>query len=292
MIEKEEIARIMAQDTRFQEFEDFRLWLLGVKVQGVKQAYNNAMNLKALFRKNAVYTINQTEVNRLLAKVRTSGYSSSHQRHLLQALELFIEFKGIQGIQPIKKPRQTRKMPSYLPIEEMKKLIDGCRTYRQLAIVTLFMKTGLRLAELCNLNIGDIDTDNRVIRVRSGKGDRDREVDMDDQLVQILNTYRVKYNIINVKPDHPLFLSERKQRISRHAVEEEIKKVGQQAGFAVKIKPHVLRHSFATHCTQNGTDIISLRDLLGHADISTTEIYLHCNNPARKQAYNRGVPRF
>jgi len=142
-------------------------------------------------------------VNHLLAKIRTSGYSTSHQRHLLQALELFIEFKGIQGIRPIKKPWQMGKMPTYLQLKEMKRLIGRCRTYRQLAMVLLFMKTGIRLSELCNLNMGDVDTDNQVIRKRSGMGEKDREADIDEQLFQILNAYRIKYDLINVEPEHP-----------------------------------------------------------------------------------------
>lgn len=94
-------------------------------------------------------------------------------------------------------------MPTYLQLKEMKRLIGRCRTYRQLAMVLLFMKTGIRLSELCNLNMGDVDTDNQVIRKRSGMGEKDREADIDEQLFQILNAYRIKYDLINVEPEHP-----------------------------------------------------------------------------------------
>lgn len=296
MRQKPNFDAILGQNIPDVKNSEFQSWLIIQKKISERQAYNYNKYAGKLCRANAVYeNISKMDVNRVVEYIRTSKYSRCHQIHLITVFELFLQYRGVKdehGV-PYKfaKPRPNKKAIKYLTKEQMEAFIRSTRDYQEFAMVMTFLTTGVRLSELTALNVGDVDLDNAKILVEHGKGDKSREVPLSDQTVQAIREYFVHYNIPS-KAEHPLFTSSRGNRISNHTVQKIIGRIGTDSGMKFRITPHILRHSFASHCIANGCDIYSLKELLGHSDIKVTEVYLHLDNSAKRQAYNRGVPRF
>lgn len=228
---------------------------------------------------------NANRIRQLAMNVLDADFSRSYQRKCLITLERYAQFLHIEGVK-FKKPRQTQKEVEYLTTEELSVLIRAANNQRDLTILVLFCKTGLRASELLALNVNDIDFERREISVRHGKRDRTRKIDFDDQTDRVLRTY---LGSVRKPPNAPLFTSIRKQRYSYKALYEMVVKTGERAGLIVH--PHMLRHSFATAWVANDADIFHLQGILGHTDISMTRRYFHACGESRKAAYNKGVPQ-
>lgn len=138
-------------------------------------------------------------------------------------------------------------------------------------MATLY-STGLRISELVELTISDIDSKNMLLHVRQGKGGKDRLVQLSVELLGILRGY---YRSCYVKPDKWLFPGRGNDKMHTSTVQRYIHRLAEKAGIDKKITPHTFRHSFATHLLEDGTDLRTIQALLGHADIQTTEKYLH-----------------
>lgn len=169
--------------------------------------------------------------------------------------------------------RKRRKLPSVLTREEVARLIDAVSAQpRQLAVVAALYSTGLRLSELLNLQVTDIDSKAMLIRVRQGKGEKDRQVQLSESLLLVLRDYwrscLVKpktWLFPGAVPDRPLCGSVIQRLVAIAALKAHIDK---------PVSPHTLRHSFATHLLENHTDLRTIQVLLGHSDIKTTSVYL------------------
>jgi len=218
--------------------------------------------------------------------VLDSDYSKSYQRKCLIAIERYAVFLQIEGVK-FKKPRQTQQEIKYLTQEEMIKLIHAATTQRDFTILVLFCKTGLRVSELCGLNIDDIDFNRREISVNHGKRDKARKIDFDDQTERVMRTYLGTYRR---GPKSPLFVSRNGHRLNRKSVCTMVNMAGKRVG--INVHPHMLRHSFATAWVSNEADIFHLQGILGHTDISMTRRYFHACNETRKTAYLKGVHQF
>ncbi len=187
-------------------------------------------------------------------------------------------------------PKIPRKLPNYLTEEEVNKLLDinllTPYDYRNKAMMELLYATGLRITELCNLKIIDVDINNCFIRVM-GKGKKERIVPVTDLALKYLTIYVTEYRniILKNKVSDYLFISNSLTNISRQGFFKILKKECKRAGIEKNVSPHILRHSFATHLLKHGADLRIIQELLGHEDISTTQIYAHLVNEKIKDDY-------
>lgn len=165
---------------------------------------------------------------------------------------------------PLKK--KEKKLPSLLSKKEIIKMVEGVENLKHKIIIKLLYSCGFRLSELLNLKRKDIDFDNNLVYVRKGKGKKDRVTIIADSLKLDLLKY---YSNFEFKTQY--ILEGRKGKYSKKSVQKVLEKAGRVIG--KKVHPHMLRHSFATHLLESGVDIMYIRDLLGHSDISTTLIY-------------------
>ena len=190
-------------------------------------------------------------------------------------------------------PKLDKRLPKYLSLDDSKKLLevasneDNRNSQRDYAILTIFLNCGLRLSELVGININDIDFNEYKLNV-IGKGNKERTIYLNKACVHAINEYlsvRPKSGIKD-KDEKALFLSERKERISRRTVQQIVTNELQKSGFDTrKYSTHKLRHTAATLMYQYGNvDIRALQELLGHESISTTEIYTHVNNEQVRNA--------
>lgn len=190
----------------------------------------------------------------------------------------------------ITSPKLPKKLPNYLTEEEVNELLDinllTPYDYRNKAMLELLYGTGLRISELINLKINDIDIHNCFIRV-FGKGKKERIVPISDIVIKYLEIYLNEYRnlILKNKISDYLFISNAGTNISRQGFFKILKQECKKSGIEKNVSPHVLRHSFATHLLKHGADLRVIQELLGHEDISTTQIYAHLVNEKLKDDY-------
>ncbi|WP_288268540.1 site-specific tyrosine recombinase/integron integrase [uncultured Methanobrevibacter sp.] len=209
-------------------------------------------------------------------------------------IKKFLEFNNIYYLYDVETPKRTKSLPKSLNEHEVEKLIssvDGDREdtnlqkftkMRNKVILAVLYSSGLRISELLNLKINDIDFETRTMRIR-GKGDKDRIVLFDEECRNLLEEYLKLKN-----PDNPLLIYNNKgNKLSSRYVEMMIKKYAKRAGIKKKVTPHVLRHSFATHLLKHGVDIRIIQQLLGHASLSTTQIYTSVDMESVKDIYDK-----
>ncbi|MHA1595983.1 MAG: site-specific tyrosine recombinase/integron integrase [Candidatus Baldrarchaeia archaeon] len=177
----------------------------------------------------------------------------------------------------VKRPKLEKKLPVVLTPDEVRRLIDAADNPRDKLIIRMLYVTGLRVSELVNLRVEDIDFEECVIMVRMGKGKKDRVVFMDKQTARILKEY-LRENGIERGRVFP---------ISVRTVQRMIQRARIKAGIQKKVTPHVLRHSFATHMLELGANLRTIQELLGHEQLNTTQIYTHVSMRQAKMEYEK-----
>jgi integrase/recombinase XerD len=210
-------------------------------------------------------------------------------------IKKFFEFSEIDVTDEIKAPKRTKSLPKSLNEQEVYDLIhakdddydpeksnpQNISRLRNKLILTLLYSTGLRVSELTKLKITAIDEEERTIRVR-GKGEKDRIVIFDDATLNLIHEYLEKRNM----DSEYLFLSQEGNTLSSRYIQLMIKDYAKEAGITKKVTPHVMRHSFATHLLKNGVDIRAIQQLLGHSNLSTTQIYTSVDMHTLKNVYD------
>lgn len=206
----------------------------------------------------------------------------------------FFEFSEINCLEEVQAPKRTKSLPKSLSEEDVRKLIDAVEVSddgselqvfirtRDRLILSLLYSSGLRVSELVSLRINDIDLQDRTIRIR-GKGDKDRIVLFDENTRHLLEDYLQK----RVYESDYLFLNRFGDPLTPRYVQMMIKNYARKAGINKKVTPHILRHSFATHLLKNGVDIRAIQQLLGHSNLSTTQIYTSVDMQTLKNVYDR-----
>ena len=183
----------------------------------------------------------------------------------------------------IKLPKLEKKLPEFLTIEEVDKLLSinpmKPTDYRNVAMLETLYATGLRVSELVGLEISNIDFDECTIRV-FGKGSKERIVPMNDSAKNALKIYIEEYRdyLLKDKSSSYVFINNLGTKITRQGFFKILKKICRENGIDKHVSPHTLRHSFATHLLNNGADLRVIQELLGHSNITTTEIYSHVSN--------------
>jgi len=236
-------------------------------------------------------------------QLQTNNRSPTTISRHLAAIKAYYRFAFNEGVitkdpvQDLESPKPAQRLPRILNVEEVELLLSQPRInqptgLRDKAMLELLYATGLRVSELVSLDLNNLNLENSFVRCY-GKGSKERIVPIGDIAVHFIKEYlrhgRDKLEKSGTNP--ALFLNQRGQRMTRQGFWKIIKKYAAQAGIDTVITPHTLRHSFATHLLENGADIRSVQEMLGHADISTTQIYTHLTQKRVKDIYNRTHPR-
>ena len=259
----------------------------------IKSYFNDLKNFDLFFKgklTDLVYEDLRKYIDSLQDK---DSRTISHYITVINSFHIFLVNDGYITDNPcnnLAAPKLPKKLPNYLTEEEIEKLLNinliTPYDYRNKAMMELLYATGLRITELCNLKIVDIDITNCFIRVME-KGKKERIVPVTDLALKYLTIYVTEYRniILKDKISDYLFISNSLSNISRQGFFKIIKKECKRAGITKNVSPHVLRHSFATHLLKHGADLRIIQELLGHEDISTTQIYAHLVNEKIKDDY-------
>ncbi len=209
-------------------------------------------------------------------------------------LRIFYKYLTVQKrlidenpLQELDSPKIKKTLPKYLTLEESVALlnsVDGKFKERDYCIITLFLNCGMRLSELCSLNLSDIRTNNTL--VVTGKGNKERTIYLNDACIDALNAYLPFRPVDGVKDKNALFISRQKSRINQRTVQMIITKALEKAGLGERnLSTHKLRHTAATLMYQHGdVDVLAIKEILGHESLSTTQIYTHILDEQLKQA--------
>ena len=223
--------------------------------------------------------------------IKERGYSKASQYLAIKALKHFFRTLSIEPPPNLTAPRRSLKMPNYLSELEARKLIEASSSDSlNWAIVLILAHTGMRVSELCNLKTEDVDLDSHLIRIRGGKGDKDRIVLIPDDVSDLIRSYFTERLCDRISPY--FIRSRRSTRIDSSTVERRIRNLALKAGITRKVTPHVLRHTFATSIMRNGGDIRFIQQLLGHASVATTQIYTHIDDESLRTLYSKYRPRY
>lgn len=197
----------------------------------------------------------------------------------------------------LESPKLEKKLPKILTISEVEELLKQPNTFlptglRDKAMLELLYATGIRVSELISLNISDINLDMGYIKCY-GKGAKERIVPLGSIAAKCVQEYigKGRPKLVRTYEEAALFVNHHGNRLTRQGFWKIIKKYAQEATINKEITPHTLRHSFATHLLENGADLRSVQEMLGHADISTTQIYTHVTKNRLKEVYDKAHPR-
>jgi integrase/recombinase XerC len=194
----------------------------------------------------------------------------------------------------ISAPRAPRNLPGTLDVDQMAALLqiegDEPETLRDRAMLELFYSSGLRLAELTGLDLGDVDIADASVRV-TGKGNKTRIVPVGRQARERINRWLKSRGLLARDDERALFVGPKGNRINPRTVQARVKHWALKSGLSQRVYPHLFRHSFATHVLESSRDLRGVQEMLGHADISTTQIYTHLDFQHLAQVYDQAHPR-
>lgn len=207
--------------------------------------------------------------------VHKKDVSRSYQNQSINAIKFYLEHVLKQDRQffDLERPKKQQRLPDVLSSEEVAGILKATHNLKHKTMLTTIYSAGLRMGELLNLRIGDIDSDRMRIWIREGKGCKDRLTTLSPHLLELLRAYYRHY-----RPKHYLFEGPQGNPYSGSSVRKVLAKAVKKAGIARAIKPHTLRHSFATHLLEQGTNLRYIQTLLGHTSAKTTEIYTHVSS--------------
>jgi integrase/recombinase XerD len=244
------------------------------------------------------------QIGDYLAHKKRLGLSAASIKLVVVAIKIFFRWLHVRGRVPsdvaehLPLPRTERYLPETMNELQVDRLLDGIDTnaprgLRDRAILELLYASGLRVSELVNARLELLDFDTRIIRV-TGKGNKTRIVPVGKQACDAIRAYveRERPGTVTKRSGSEIFLSSRGGRkLTTVRVWQIVKEVAKRAGLDLNVYPHLLRHSFATHLLSNGADLRIIQEMLGHADISTTEIYTHVDQRRLKAVHLRFHPR-
>ena len=210
-------------------------------------------------------------------------YSKSTQNQHINAIKFYFEkcLGRKKEYYHIERPRQDKKLPVVLSKHEIQSLFQATHNLKHLTVLAVIYSCGLRVSEIIHLKIKDIDSQRMVINIRKAKGNKDRQVQLTNQILALLRRYYKKYLPVN-----ELIMGQKGGPYSASSIQKIIKRTALKAKIYKPITPHTLRHSFATHLLENGTDIRYIQFILGHSDIKTTQIYTHVTSAHLKNIKN------
>lgn len=224
--------------------------------------------------------------------------STSRNISTLKSFYKYLKINKIVKVNPmdqINNPKTKKALPKVLSEEEINDLLDiELKTnfdYRNKAMLELMYSSGLRVSELINLNVNDIDLENDTVKI-FGKGSKERIIPLNDFAKEALREYIMVHRkeLFKHGENNYLFLNNHGNKMTRQGFFKILKKIAQEKNIKTDFSPHTLRHSFATHLLKYGADLRSIQELLGHSDISSTQIYTHVTNEKLENDYKEYHP--
>ena len=267
---------------------------------------NYARDLKAIARTAATrdvsdwHMLHANDVRAIIAEQHREGISGRSLARRLSALRGLYNFMLNNGLatanpaQDILAPKDKQALPATLAPEEVNRLLsqnlNDPMICRDLAMFELMYSSGLRLAELVGIDLADLDLSVGQVRI-TGKGGKVRDLPVGDQAVEAINKWLGYRRSLPGADGRAVFLSSRGKRIAPRTVQMRLKKLAESQGLDRGCYPHMLRHSFASHLLESSGDLRAVQELLGHADISTTQIYTHLDFQHLAKVYDESHPR-
>lgn len=245
--------------------------------------------------------LTQSDIRAHIAGRHRQGIGSASLQRELSAIRSFYNFllknrfADSNPAQHVKAPKQARKLPKTLDVDQITGLLEAgansALEIRDLAMFELFYSSGLRLSELAALNLSDIDLPDNSLIVRSGKGGKARLLPIGSKAVTAINNW-LQLRLKNVAAsESALFVSTRGTRLGTRSIELRLELWCKKKGIDEPVHPHMLRHSFASHLLESSQDLRAVQELLGHSNISTTQIYTHLDFQHLADVYDKAHPR-
>ena len=263
--------------------------------------YQHDINRLIKLNDKKLTEINSEDIRLSLSKLHASGLSGKSLSRILSSWRscfLFLNKSQLMKYDPtsgIKAPKPKKKLPQTLSIDQVFNLINipqtGFIDTRDKAILEFFYSSGLRLSELVNIHISDIDMSEQTLKVL-GKGNKFRIVPIGRKAIEALNLWILQRNKLNkILDSELLFLNQHGKKLTARAIQYRLKFWAQKNNIPENIHPHLLRHSFASHVLQSSQDLRAVQELLGHSNISTTQIYTHLDFQHLSKIYDQAHPR-
>lgn len=205
----------------------------------------------------------------------------------IEEVNQLLEQPYLEGVEAKRELKERKQNKSYWLKYVRNKLFSAKRDY---AILNLFYSSGIRLKELVNLDLNDIDFKRGLVKVL-GKGNQEREATLTNEAIKILQNYLKARNLWKGNKSQAVFLSRTGSRITKMNIQRNIERYGKEAGILKKVHPHMLRHSIATHLLNNNMDIRKIQSFLGHASLASTQIYTHLITDDQREERNRLHPQ-
>lgn len=247
--------------------------------------------------------VNRSELRDYLFELKNKGRAPSTISRNLSSIRTFYQFLTSEGVidtdpsTELESPKQAKKLPDVMTLEEVERLISQpdeakYKGIRDKAMLELLYATGIRVSELIALERSYADLKNGFLLCK-GKGNKERIIPLGNYAVEILDRYieRARPHLVKDKLETALFVNHRGRQLTRQGFWKIIKKYAVKARISKPITPHTLRHSFATHLIENGADLRSVQEMLGHEDIATTQIYTRITKEKLKSIYSNAHPR-
>lgn len=265
-----------------------------------KNYIRDILLLESLLENADLKTVKNQQIRRCIATLHSRELSSSSIARALSAWRGFydylIQHKGFNQnpVIGLRAPKAAKTLPQALSVDQAIKLVDiqgdGILEVRDHAMLELFYSSGLRLAELVNLDIGMLDFSEGTVTV-TGKGNKTRIIPLGSHAANALQTWLQQRLNIKLDDKDAVFVTQQGKRITPRAVQYRIKSWAIKQGINTDMHPHLLRHSFATHVLQSSQDLRAVQEMLGHANISTTQVYTHLDFHHLAKVYDNAHPR-
>ena len=282
------------------EFMDYLLFEKKYSENTKKSYEKDLLKFCNFFKNKSIEKIEKKDIENYISSISQNMNVRSVSRNI-STLKSFYKYLNMNKtinknpMDTITNPKLKKSLPKVLSEEEVDKLLDiNLNTpfdYRNKAMLELMYSSGLRVSELINLNVNDIDLKNETVRI-FGKGAKERIIPLNeyasDSLKQYINNYR-KEMFKHGEVDY-LFLNNHGRKMTRQGFFKILKKIAKEKNIKTDFSPHTLRHSFATHLLKYGADLRSIQELLGHSDISSTQIYTHVTNERLQKNYTEYHP--
>lgn len=296
-------AEAPAVDFPLQEFLDYLSVEKGLAVNSIEAYQQDLIRYREFLGKKKIRDLSRVkrdEIIQFLLKEKDRGLQTTSLARRLVAVKLFHRFLFKEGrlrediTSTLESPRIWKRLPEFLTLAEMEKMLQLPKLkdeagIRDRAILELFYATGMRVSELAHLRMEEVNLESAFLKCR-GKGEKERIVPLGQVAIDSVRLYLEK--VRNRLPEGEfLFLGPGGKPLSRQRLWQLIRRYAAQTGLQKKITPHTFRHSFATHLLERGADLRIVQELLGHSDISTTQIYTHVSRDHLKSIHAKFHPR-
>ena len=288
-------------DTYINKFIEYLIIDKKYSENTIKSYNNDLKKFNNYFKDKSISKIEESNIKNYIKYLKQENNDNRTITHNISTLRSFYKFLLIEKIiknnpmEYIELPKTKKSLPKTHSIEEIDNLLDIKLTdsfsYRNKAMLELMYSSGLRVSELVNVKIHDIDISNCIIRIM-GKGSKERIVPLGDYAIRYIELYLKEHRekLIKKEINDYLFLNNHGNKITRQGFFKILKSIAKEKNIKTEFSPHTLRHSFATHLLNGGADLRSIQEMLGHSDISTTQIYTHVSTEKLKENYNSFHP--